>query len=173
MIAVAACWTSGLSLPVTSIGITVLPALWLLSTHIALAVFLQLWSGFFWSGFNQSVQNFLLDAVTPPKRTRCTAYLNLIQNTGLLAGGVAGAIAINYMPTRLGGISWAYPFWTMLALSFLLRATTILIFLPRFREVRDVPKIGVAEMLYAAGRDTAESAVNLMAGLVQRGGKES
>jgi len=39
--------------------------------------------------------------------------------------------------------------------------------------VRDVPKIGVAEMLYTAGRETAEGAVNLMAGLVQRGGKET
>jgi MFS family permease len=160
-------------LAVTSIGITVLPALWLISTHIVLAILLQLWSGFFWSGFNQSVQNFLLDAVSPPKRTRCTAYLNLIQNFGLLVGGVAGSIAINFMPAHLGPFRWDYPFWTMLGVSFLLRAATILTFLPRFREVRDVPKIGVAEMLYTAGRETAESAVNLMAGLVQRGGKET
>ena len=160
-------------LVVTSFGIALLPALWLISTHIALAIFLQLWSGFFWCGFNQSVQNFLLDAVSPPKRTRCTAYLNLIQSFGILVGGVAGSIAINYMPSHLGPFRWAHPFWTMLGISFLLRMTTILFFLPRFREVRDVPKIGVAEMLYTTGRETAESAVNLMAGLVQRGGKET
>ena len=61
----------------------------------------------------------------------------------------------------------------MLVVSFLLRAVTIVWFLPRFREVRDVPKIGMVEMLYTAGRESAESAVNLMTGLVQRGGKES
>jgi MFS family permease len=160
-------------LGVTSIGIAVLPALWLISSHIALAIFLQLWSGFFWCGFNQSVQNFLLDAVSPPKRTRCTAYLNLIQNFGLLVGGVAGSIVIRFIPNHLGPFRWEHPFWTMLGISFLLRVATILFFLPRFREVRDVPKIGVAEMLYTAGRETAESAVNLMAGLVQRGGKET
>jgi MFS family permease len=151
-------------LVVTSMGIAVLPALWLFSTHIALAVALQMWSGFFWSGFNQSVQNFLLDAVTPPKRARCNAYMSLITNFGLLVGGVSGAVAINFVPTRLGRLEWTYPFWTMLGLSFLFRTATVLFFLPRFREVRDVPKIGVARMLYVASRETAESAVNLMSG---------
>ena len=156
----------------TSVGITVIPALWLCSTHIVWACLLQAWSGLFWSGFNQSVLNFLLDAVTPPKRVRCTAYLNLIQNFGLLVGGVSGAIAIRTAPAHLGPWVLTYPFWAMLIVSFLLRAVTIVWFLPRFREVRDVPKIGMVEMLYTAGRESAESAVNLMTGLVQRGGKE-
>jgi MFS family permease len=160
-------------LVVTSVAIAVLPALWLVSTHIVLAVFLQLWSGFFWSGFNQSVQNFLLDAVTPPKRARCNAYLGLFTNTGLLIGGVSGAIAINYLPRDIGWLHLQYPFWTLLLISFVLRSGTVLFFLPRFREVREVPKVGVFEMLYTSTMDTAESTVNLMAGLVQRGGKET
>jgi len=153
---------------VTSFAVAALPALWLISTSIWLAVFLQMWSGFFWSGFNQSVQNFLLDAVTPPKRARCNAYLSLMQNTGLLLGGCSGAFAIHYLPDRPG---WT-PFWTLLIVSFVLRTSTVLFFLPRFREVRDVPKIGVVEMLYATTVDTGESAVNLIVGMVQRGGKE-
>lgn len=160
-------------LVVTSVGITMLPALWLISTHIALAIVLQMWSGFFWCGFNQSVQNFLLDAVSPPKRTRCTAYLNLVQNFGLLVGGVAGAIAINVIPSHLGSFHWTYPFWTMLGVSFLLRAATVSFFLPRFREVRDVPKISVAAMLYGSTRETVVNAANLMSGLAQRGGRET
>ncbi|HZE99424.1 MAG TPA: MFS transporter [Planctomycetota bacterium] len=159
-------------LGVTSVAIAVLPALWLLSRHVALAIFLQMWSGFFWSGFNQSVQNFLLDAVSPPKRARCNAYLSLMTNFGLLVGGVSGAIAINFIPTTIGPLHFLYPFWTMLAISFLARSVVVLIFLPRFREVRDVPKIGVVDMLYTSILDTAESATNLMAGLVQRGGRE-
>lgn len=157
----------------TSIGIAMLPALWLCSTHVLWAILLQAWSGLFWSGFNQSVLNFLLDAVSPPKRARCTAYLNLIQNFGLLVGGVSGAIAIRYAPDHLGPFPLKHAFWAMLVVSFLLRTLTLVWFLPRFREVRDVPKIGVVEMLYTAGLETAESAVNLMAGLVQRGGKET
>lgn len=157
---------------VTSVAIAVLPSLWLLSTRIALAVFLQMWSGFFWSGFNQSVQNFLLDAVTPPKRARCNAFLSLITNTGLLVGGVTGAFAIDHLPTDLGWIRFPFPFHTLLLISFVLRTGTVLFFIPRFREVRDVPKIGVVQMLYTSTLTTAESAVNVMAGLVQRGGKE-
>jgi MFS family permease len=132
-----------------------------------------MWSGFFWSGFNQSVQNFMLDAVTPPKRARCNAYLSLITNFGLLLGGVSGAVAINFVPTDFGPLHLPYPFWTLLIISFVLRAGAVAIFIPRFREVRDVPKIGVVEMLYTSSVESAESAVNLMAGLVQRGGRES
>jgi len=160
-------------LVVTSVAVAILPSLWLLSEHIALAVFLQMWSGFFWSGFNQSVQNFLLDAVTPPKRARCNAYLALLTNTGLLVGGVSGALAIHYLPADIGWLHLRYPFWTMLLISFVARMGTVMFFIPRFREVREVPKIGVFEMLYTSTMDTAESTVNLMAGLVQRGGKES
>jgi hypothetical protein len=36
-----------------------------------------------------------------------------------------------------------------------------------------VPQIGVVQMLYSTTRDYAGSAVNLMSGLVQRGGRES
>jgi MFS family permease len=158
---------------VTSIAVAVLPSLWLLSTHVLLAVFLQMWSGFFWSGFNQSVQNFLLDAVTPPKRARCNAYLSLVTNFGLLVGGISGAIAIRYVPVTIGPLHLPYPFWALLIVSFVLRSGTVLFFLPRFREVRDVPQIGVVQMLYSTTRDYAGSAVNLMSGLVQRGGRES
>jgi len=160
-------------LTVTAVAIAILPGLWLLSTNVFLSIFLQMWSGFFWSGFNQSVQNFLLDAVTPPKRARCNAYLSLITNFGLLVGGVSGAVAINYVPREFGLLHLPYPFWTLLILSFLLRSTTVLVFLPLFREVRDVPKISVVEMLYSTTRDSAAGAVNLMASLVQRGGRES
>ncbi len=51
-------------------------------------------------------QNFLLDAVSPPKRARCTAYLNLIQSFGILVGGVAGSIMINYIPNHIGSVRW-------------------------------------------------------------------
>lgn len=150
-----------------SMGIATLPALWLVSTQLWWGVLLQLWSGFFWSGFNQSVGNFILDAVTPAKRARCTAYLNLVMNCGVLVGGVAGALAIRVAPTNLGIAVMPYPFWTILIVSFLLRMGTAFLFLPRFREVRDVPKIGVAEMLFHATREATEAALNVMTAIVR------
>jgi hypothetical protein len=66
------------------------------------------------------------------------------------------------------------PFKTILILSFLLRVLTLVVFLPRFREVRDVPRVGVVEMLFHATRETTEAAVNLLAGrLVRSGGRSA
>lgn len=141
----------------TSVGIAVLPALWLASTHLAWACALQVWSGFCWSGFNQSVSNFLLDAVSPPKRARCTAYLNLLVHGGLLVGGVAGALAINHVPETVGPLRLTHPFWGILAVSFILRSATVAIFIPLFREVRDLPKAGVPMVLHAS-REVSEGA---------------
>jgi MFS family permease len=155
-------------LTAAALGITVFPLLWFFSTHVVWACALQLWSGFFWSGFNQSVSNFLLDAVSPAKRARCTAYLNLIANAGLLAGGLAGAALVDLAPDRIGPVRLPYAIWSMFFISFLLRLGTLVVFLGRFREVRDVPKIGVAEMLFHATREATESALNVMTGWVAR-----
>lgn len=155
-------------LAATSVGIAVLPAMWLFSGHIIFAIFMQFWSGFWWSGFSQSVSNFLLDAVTPAKRARCTAYLNLIANAGILVGGVAGSWAIQVVPPRIGPVDLPFAFSTLLVISTVLRASVVLVFLPLIREVRDVPKVGTVEMLFHATREVAEAAVNLMTGFAQR-----
>lgn len=159
-------------LTTASIGIVVLPALWLLGTHVAWAVFLQAWSGFFWSGFNQSVANFLFDAVSPPKRARCTAYLYLVVNSGLLVGGVAGSTVIHHLPTSFGPLSWPYPFWTLLGLSFLARGLTLLVFVSRFREVRDVPSIGTVPVLTQVTREVTGATLNLLGALKSREPRE-
>ncbi len=159
-------------LKVTAFGIATLPALWLVSGHIAWACVLQVWSGIAWSGFNQSVSNFLFDAVSPPKRARCTAYMQLLMNLGVLVGGVAGAFAIKAMPVDLGFATLPYPFWGLLILSCLFRFATLLFFIPRFREVREVPQIGTARMLVQSTREAAESAVDLVAGFVRSDNEE-
>jgi MFS family permease len=159
-------------LKATSLGIAVLPAMWLVSGNLAFALFMQFWSGFWWSGFSQSVSNFLLDAVTPAKRARCTAYLNLISNSGILAGGLAGSWAIGVVPARIGPVDLPFAFSTLLVLSTVLRSSVVLIFMPLIREVRDVPKVGTVEMLFHATREAAESAVNLLAGVGRGPGED-
>jgi len=160
----------------TSVGIVVLPLLWLAGGHVAWAVLLQMWSGFFWSGFNQSVANFLFDAVSPPKRARCAAYLQFIMNCGLLLGGILGSQAFRLFepgPVRIGPVELAHPFFAILIASFLLRALTFVVFLRRFREVRDVPAVGVVEMFARTTREVTDSAAGLLAGFAQGGRGES
>jgi MFS family permease len=150
-------------LAVTSLGILVLPLLWLVSGHVAWACVAQAAAGLCWAGFNLCASNFLLDAVPVERRASCTAYLNVLVHLGLLAGGIGGAVAAGLRPDHIG--QWRLPhwFWGLLIMSFLLRLATIVIFLPRFREVRDVPKVGAVEMLFHATRELSEAALNLFA----------
>lgn len=151
---------------VTGIGIVAIPALWLLSREVWWAWFLQGWAGAFWCGFNLSAANFLLDAVSPPKRARCTAYFNLIVGCAVLASGLIGASIVGHLPKRLPLLDvrlWS-GFYILLILSFLLRLLALVIFLPRIREVRDVPNVGVGEMLFRATplKSIAEAAGDLI-----------
>ncbi len=159
---------------VTGVGVTLLPFLWLLGRSPLWAWSLQIWAGVFWSGFNLSASNFLLDAVSPPKRARCTAYFNLIVGTAVLAAGLLGASVVGYLPRHYSIAGWGFTlfsgFWMLLIVSFLLRLLTLLVFLPRIREVRAVPNVGVAEMLFRSTplKSVAEAAVDLITN-VRRG----
>jgi hypothetical protein len=128
----------------------------------------QALAGISWSGFNMCAANFIFDAVTPAKRARCTAYFNVVVGTGILLGGLMGATLVRVAAAdyRLFGleIHLAFAFHTLLIVSFLLRTLTLAVFLGRFREVRDVPNVGFAEIFFGTGRlrAMAEAAVGLM-----------
>lgn len=163
---------------VCGIGVTVLPLLWLASRAPVWAWVLQAWAGVFWSGFNLSASNFLLDAVSPPKRARCTAYFNLIVGIAVLVAGMLGALAVGHLPRKYSFAGWEVRFysgfWMLLIVSFLLRLLSLLFFLPRIREVREVPNVGVAEMLFRATplKSVAEVAVDLITNVRRGGDKE-
>ena len=50
--------------------VSVNPLLWLVSSNFWFVIFIQLYSGVFWAGFNLSAANFVFDAVSAPKRAR-------------------------------------------------------------------------------------------------------
>lgn len=157
----------------TSAVIAALPVMWMASRHVVWALLMQLLGGFAWAGFNQSVGNFLFDAVTPAKRARCTAYMNLLTNTGVLVGGMAGAWLAEHMPDRIGPVALGHAFWGIFILSTVLRLGVLMVFLPRIREVRDVPRISVVGMLFHASREVTEAAIHVMVGLVGKNGDKA
>jgi hypothetical protein len=91
-------------------------------------------------------------------------------NCGLLLGGLAGSQAIRFFdnvhPVQLGPITVPYAFWAILILSFLLRAATLVAFLPRFREVREVPQVGMVEMLAHSTQEMLDPALSFFSGLI-------
>ncbi len=110
--------------------------LWTINHHPIFLCFAQVFSGFVWAGFNLCMGNFIYDAVTPEKRTRCLAYFNAFNGLGLCAGALLGGFILPYLPPFLG-----YRLSTLFLISAVLRTAIGLVMPPRLKEVRPVEKM--------------------------------
>ena len=127
----------------TSYFIPFIPMLWLFSHNVAYLIAIQFFAGFFWAGFNMSASNFMYDAVTPEKRTRCIAYYNTINGVAIFAGAVTGGYLAKALPPVFGS--------RLLSL-FLLSGLLRLVMLPicsTIREVRQVKHVSNIELFYS------------------------
>ncbi len=124
--------------------LSVNPMLWLISSNFFWVIFIQLYSGLFWAGFNLAAANFVFDAVTAPKRARCFAYQSIINGSLVFIGSSIGGYAANSLPHELNAslAVWVNEskFLALFAVSGLLRALTMVFLFPTFSEVRKVQK---------------------------------
>ncbi len=105
------------TLVIGSLGCSATPLLLALCgqpLHFALVYLID---GTFYAALQLSAANYLFDAVTPGKRVRCTAYMNVAFAGGLALGNVLGALAALNSPA----LGWA-AFSVLLAGSAVLRA---------------------------------------------------
>lgn len=120
------------------------PVMWSISQNFFWLLIAEVISGFLWSGFTLASSNFIYDAVTPEKRTRCIAYCSVINAVALGLGTFLGGKLLDYLPEVNGH--------RMLCL-FLISATLRVIAgltLPRFvNEVRPVEKIRGYRLLFS------------------------
>lgn len=130
-------------LRLSSLFLPVIPFLWLFSHQIWYLICVQLFAGFFWAGFNLSFTNFMYDAVTPEKRTRCIAYFNAINSMAVCLGALAGGLLVKIAPPVFG-----YSTLTLIFLSGVLRflSAGLCAFVA---EVREVKKISNKELFYS------------------------
>lgn len=105
---------------------------WLLSSNYYWLLFAEAYSGFVWAGFELASFNFLLDTITPAKRTRYVAYYNVLNGTALFLGAILGGLLIKY-----GDMFWS-GYLMVFLVSGVLRYATSFYFLPRMKEVREV-----------------------------------
>lgn len=135
-----------------SIGVSVVPFLWLFSSHLAILLVVQVIAGFLWGGYHLATANFLFDAVTPPKRARCVAYQAIISGAFTVVGSVVGGlIAVkehNPIPMHRWFDVPDSVFLLIFALSGLMRSIIALVFLPMFREVREVERATGKELFF-------------------------
>jgi MFS family permease len=127
------------------------PFLWLISSHFVWILFVQVYSGFFWAGFNLAAANFVFDAVTPPKRPRCVAYQAIINGVLVCTGSILGGLLIQYLPqagtVALGLWTPKSPFLLLFLVSGILRLLVVFKIMPAFEEVREVEHIHGRDLL--------------------------
>jgi MFS family permease len=128
----------------TSFFIASLPFWWVINQRPAYLVFAQLVSGFAWAGFNLCATNFIYDAATPEKRTRCIAYFNVCIGLATCLGALLGGYLVNILP-RFGG----YRLLSLFILSSALRFLAIFIFSGKIKEVRPIEAISSRDLFYS------------------------
>ena len=120
----------------TSRLVSILPLLWVINQHPAYLFVIQVMAGFAWSGFNFCASNFIYDAVTPEKRTRCIAYFNVFNGLALCFGAMLGGFIVGKLPNIFG-----YKILTLALISSILRILVSLIMSDKIKEVRVVDGI--------------------------------
>lgn len=122
--------------------VSLTPLLWMINQNPVYLFAVQLFSGFAWAGFNLSASNFIYDATTPAKRTRCIAYFNVFNGVSLCFGALLGG----YLAQELTSNYFGWGLMNILLISSVLRF--IVAFYPfHLKEVREVEKIRSHELL--------------------------
>lgn len=139
-------------LAVSAFGVALCPLIWLSTDSFWVIFAFHLYNGFVWAGFNLSAANFMFDAVTPPKRGRCSAYQALATTVAVLCGSLIGGFVATHLTFPLDlhqllGLPVS-PYPPLFVLSFVLRLLVIVLFLRAFKEVRDVENIGHRELVF-------------------------
>lgn len=128
----------------TSLFIASLPLWWIINHNPVYLIFLQIISGFAWSGFNLCASNFIYDAVTPEKRTRCIAYFNVCTGLALCFGALLGGYLVNILPKLFG-----FRILSLFLLSASLRLLVAALFPGKIREVRKTDGITSKDLFYS------------------------
>lgn len=116
--------------------ISVLPVLWLVSSNWIYLIFVQIAAGVLWAGLNLCALNFVYDAVTPQKRTRCIAYFNSFNGLGICLGSLIGGVILEKLPSFLG-----HKIYSLFTISTIFRLLISLTLTKFFNEVKPVEKI--------------------------------
>jgi MFS family permease len=131
--------------------VSINPLLWLVSSNFWWVVFIQLYSGLFWAGFNLAAANFVFDAVTAPKRARCFAYQSIVNGTLVFLGSAIGGYVASHVSPAINEHFAIFvaqsSFLILFAASGVLRILVMLVLFPTFSEVRKVQRVRGYQLL--------------------------
>jgi len=125
-----------------SILLPILPMNYVISSSVPYLIFAEVMSGFAWSGFFLASNNFVYDATEPAIRTKQLAVFNAITGLAICLGALLGGFVAPLLPDLLG-----YQLRSLFSISGIARAILALIMLRMIVEVRDVPRVGLRQLL--------------------------
>lgn len=128
----------------TALFIATLPLWWIINQSPLYLIIIQIISGFAWSGFNLCATNFIYDAVTPEKRTRCIAYFNVSTGMALCCGALLGGYLVNILPKPFG-----FKILSLFFISGVLRLLAVTLFSGKIKEVRAAEEITSKDLFYS------------------------
>ena len=128
----------------TSVLISGIPLLWIINRSPVYLVGVQVFAGFLWAGFNLCTSNFIYDAVTPAKRTRCIAYFNVFNGVAISLGTLLGGFLVHYLPALLG-----YKILSLLLISAVVRMMVAMIMPAFLKEVRTVEAVDSNRLFFS------------------------
>ncbi|MBI2671178.1 MFS transporter [Candidatus Woesearchaeota archaeon] len=123
------------ALKICGLLIPLVPLLWTFSPNFYYLVFIQIYAGLVWSGFNLAAANFIFDATSIQRRATCDAYNTILSGIGIFIGAILGG----YLATHLK-ISFMNIFLFIFVISTILRLLISLLILPTIKEVRKVKR---------------------------------
>jgi MFS family permease len=134
---------------ITSFLIPFIPFLWVFTFFVSMStwsvfiylIFVELFSGFIWAGFNLSAGNFIYDAVSKEKMAHCVSYFNIINSFGAFLGGLIGGL-IALFGSGLGIILFLFLF----IISGILRVIAMF-FGANINEVREVKEFSLRKKI--------------------------
>jgi len=130
-------------LRLTSFIIASLLMWWIINRNPLFLIFIQLLSGFAWAGFNLCATNFIYDAVTPAKRTRCIAYFNAITGLPWPRGLLVGCL-INIFPKIFG-----FRILSLFLVFSILRFLLVILISRKIKNIRKIDKIKSKDLFYS------------------------
>ncbi len=135
-----------------ALGVALNPILWFFSPNAVALMVAQFIGGCAWAGFTLAATNFMFDAVSPPKRARCAAYVAMINGIFVFVGSMVGAYLIENIDHTFFAIPWLpvpdSRYLVLFALSALLRALAAALMVLLVREVRQVEPIRHHQLLF-------------------------
>jgi MFS family permease len=132
-------------LKATSLLIPFIPFLWTFSTNVVYLFVVEIFSGFVWGGFNLCSLNFIYDAVSPGKRTRCLGYFGFINGVATFIGAGLGGYLAERLPMLHGS-----RILTLFMISAALRLLSHFVLSRHFHEVRPTTqKVSSVELFFS------------------------